>query len=301
MTLVTSLMRTRQMQTKEFINKHLTVHNKSGDEWQCLCPFHDDTSPSFSINIRLGVYICFACGERGTMDRLSQHLGVTGPTAVKDEEQEIERLRSVITELDKSDRFLTDNYLGRFRNDHPYWEHERGFSPAVQQKFELGYDPVRDHGVIPLRNFRGLLMGVIRRQFAKDASPRYLYPRGFKISQHLFGAHLARTHGRIAIVEGSLDCVACWDVGIPAVALLGSKMSAHQYDLLVKIGADFMVVMTDRDEAGQKEAERLKDGFGQRLVVGTYDKSWVGKDPADLEPWQRRQMFDSALHTDTNS
>jgi GTP-binding protein EngB required for normal cell division len=72
-------------------------------------------------------------------------------------------------------------------------------------------------------------------------------------------------------------------------------MSMHQYDLLAKIGPDFIVVMTDRDKVGQSEAERLREHFGQQLVVAVYDKSWVGKDPADLEPWQRRQMFDSAL------
>ena len=285
------------MQTRAFVSKHLQVHNRSGDEWQCLCPFHDDTSPSFSINIRLGVYICFACGAKGTMEHLSRHLGVSGPTGLKDEAQELERLRSTIDELDRPEKFLAENYLERFRHDHPYWEHERGFSPGVQQTFELGYDPVHDHGIIPLRDFRGRLVGVIRRQLARDAYPRYLYPRGFKISHHLFGAHLARTHNRLAIVEGSLDCVACWDVGIGAVALLGSKMSMHQYDLISKIHPDFMVAMTDRDEAGCEEAERLQEHFGQRLVVAEYPKGWVGKDPADLEPWQRRQMFDSAFVT----
>lgn len=283
------------MQTKDFVNKHLQVHTRTGDEWQCLCPYHDDTTPSFSINVRLGVFICFACGVKGTMDHLSEHLGVSGPTSAKDESQEIERLRAVLDGLSKTETYLPDNYLDRFRNHHPYWEHERGLSPAIQRLFELGYDPVHDHGIIPIRDFRGRLVGVVRRQFAKGAVPRYLYPRGFKISHHLFGSHLARTHSRIAIVEGSLDCMACWDVGIAAVALLGSKMSSTQRDLLDKINPDFMVVMTDRDEAGQTEAARLNEGFGIRLMVGEYDKSWVGKDPADLEPWQRRQMFDSAL------
>tara|TARA_Y100001951_G_scaffold53663_1_gene42539 strand:- start:67 stop:285 length:219 start_codon:yes stop_codon:yes gene_type:complete len=71
----------------------------------------------------------------------------------------------------------------------------------------------------------------------------------------------------------------------------------HQYDLISKIHPDFMVAMTDRDEAGCEEAERLQEHFGQRLVVAEYPKGWVGKDPADLEPWQRRQMFDSAFVT----
>jgi DNA primase len=30
-----------------------------------LCPFHDDTSPSLSVNLEDGWYKCHACGEGG--------------------------------------------------------------------------------------------------------------------------------------------------------------------------------------------------------------------------------------------
>ncbi len=30
-----------------------------------LCPFHRDRNPSFSVNLRSGAYLCFACGECG--------------------------------------------------------------------------------------------------------------------------------------------------------------------------------------------------------------------------------------------
>jgi hypothetical protein len=30
-----------------------------------LCPFHDERHPSFSVNLKTGAFICFACGMSG--------------------------------------------------------------------------------------------------------------------------------------------------------------------------------------------------------------------------------------------
>jgi DNA primase len=35
---------------------------KKGKEYLCACPFHDDSTPSFSIQHNTGVYNCFVCG-----------------------------------------------------------------------------------------------------------------------------------------------------------------------------------------------------------------------------------------------
>jgi len=39
-----------------------SYHTKKGKEYMCVCPFHDDTTPSFSIQQKTGVYNCFVCG-----------------------------------------------------------------------------------------------------------------------------------------------------------------------------------------------------------------------------------------------
>jgi DNA primase len=38
----------------------------NGFAWAC-CPFHDDSNPSFSVNLRTGWYRCFStsCGQAG--------------------------------------------------------------------------------------------------------------------------------------------------------------------------------------------------------------------------------------------
>ena len=280
---------------KDFATKHLDVRNKNGSEWQCLCPYHDDSNPSFSINTNAGVFLCFACGAKGNMNDLASHLGVAGLKIIKDEQAEIERLQNLLHDFKETEvitpNYYPESYLSRFNHELDYWD-KRGLSKEVQDLFDLGYDPIRHHAVIPLRDAVGRIVGIILRQLEDNAMPRYLYPRKFKISEHLFGAHLAKDYNRIAIVEGSLDCIACWDAGIPAVALLGSRLSSGQENILNKMNPDFIVVMTDRDEAGRTEANRLKEMFRVRCTIPEYNSSWLGKDPADLLIEQRLEMFD---------
>ena len=41
--------------------------NKTGKQWMTLCPKHNDTNPSLSINEKLGYYRCFGCGWSGKL------------------------------------------------------------------------------------------------------------------------------------------------------------------------------------------------------------------------------------------
>ena len=36
-----------------------------GDTLTGLCPFHGDRKPSFSVNLKNGLYKCFSCGAEG--------------------------------------------------------------------------------------------------------------------------------------------------------------------------------------------------------------------------------------------
>jgi len=57
---------------------------REGQRWKGLCPFHDEKTPSFSVNANEGVWYCFGCQARGdviTFVRDVKHLGF--PEAVE--------------------------------------------------------------------------------------------------------------------------------------------------------------------------------------------------------------------------
>ena len=57
---------------------------KRGTSYKGLCPFHDDTTPSFSVSPVKGVYKCFACGEAGNVvNFVMKHEQMTYPEALK--------------------------------------------------------------------------------------------------------------------------------------------------------------------------------------------------------------------------
>jgi DNA primase len=39
-----------------------SYHSKNGKEFMSCCPFHDDLTPSFSLNEKTGIFNCFVCG-----------------------------------------------------------------------------------------------------------------------------------------------------------------------------------------------------------------------------------------------
>lgn len=51
---------------KPFFEKYLQkIKQIGGDEHKALCPFHDDTDPSFNFNDQTGQYYCHGCGKKG--------------------------------------------------------------------------------------------------------------------------------------------------------------------------------------------------------------------------------------------
>lgn len=57
----------------DIANEHLKL-KKSGRSYFALCPFHNEKTPSFSINEDLQFYYCFGCGETGDIIKLIEKL-----------------------------------------------------------------------------------------------------------------------------------------------------------------------------------------------------------------------------------
>jgi DNA primase len=61
------------------------VHlEKKGKSWMGRCPWHEDSTPSLSVDQEKGLYNCFGCGESGdAFDLVMKERGLDFPSAVK--------------------------------------------------------------------------------------------------------------------------------------------------------------------------------------------------------------------------
>lgn len=288
------------MSLRDQIRSEFRVAREMGDEMLVPCPHpeHDDENPSASINVKKRLWCCYACGRGGTLEQL---LG----ERIADENIE-DMLAEITGELidDHTRETYPEAWLDQFdaAGVHPYWI-RRGLSEAVCRKFRLGYDFDTGRATYPLRSPSGAVLGVVGRlvddEPRPDGShrPKYKYPPGANISQTLFAYYLVRNGARdVVLAEGALDAIAMWDVGIPALAQMGARLSRAQIDLLRALGLRTLTFAYDQDHAGREAMERaitnpLLNFCALRIM------SWspqAAKDPMDLPPEQRRQRYEDA-------
>lgn len=118
------------------------------------------------------------------------------------------------------------------------------------------------------------------------------------MSRFLFAAWLVRKNGdkTVAITEGSVDCIAMWDAGIPAVAALGSRLSDFQAHLLKSLGVRRAVLLSDNDRAGLEAVLQWHEALeGVQCYVPEYPHRKGVKDPADMRLKERRDAFNTAV------
>lgn len=125
-----------------------------------LCPFHDERTPSFSVNADHGLYYCFGCGAsgdaigfvqatesldfRGAVEMLADRYGVELVREQEDPREEERRRRRdrLLALADRAAayyaRYLWDSSEARHARSHLL---ERGLEEQVLRDFRVGYAP----------------------------------------------------------------------------------------------------------------------------------------------------------------
>jgi DNA primase len=131
-----------------------------GTRWTGLCPFHDERTPSFSVNGEEKLYYCFGCGEGGdafkfvqqtealefqeAVELLADRFNVRVEREEDDPKVEQRRRRKerLHTLLDRAARFYSA-YLHDSAEAAPAREYlaSRGLSDEVIAEFRVGYSP----------------------------------------------------------------------------------------------------------------------------------------------------------------
>ena len=67
----------------EIIGAHVRLR-RAGRNYVGLCPFHNEKTPSFSVNAERGFYHCFGCGAGGTVFNFIMKVeGLSFPEAIR--------------------------------------------------------------------------------------------------------------------------------------------------------------------------------------------------------------------------
>lgn len=161
------------------------------------------------------------------------------------------------------------------------------------------FDRFRDRIIFPLHDHFGNVLGFAGRVLRqKGELAKYINTPDtavYKKSRHLYGLHLTKQDikeaGFAVLVEGELDCISSWQVGVRNVAAIkGSALTPEQAQLVSRFSQEVRLA-TDSDEAGLEAARRAaevaqKEGLLVKVVsLGRY------KDPdeacKDASFWQR--------------
>src|SRR3954469_20205749 len=73
----------RQADIVRVLSDYVTL-KKKGANWMACCPFHQEKTPSFSVNPSKGFYKCFGCGKGGSVYNFLMEIeGLNFPEAIK--------------------------------------------------------------------------------------------------------------------------------------------------------------------------------------------------------------------------
>src|SRR5204863_7535609 len=136
----------------QVIGEHTRL-KKAGRSWKGLCPFHNERTPSFTVDREKGLYHCFGCGAGGDvihfvrqMDRLdfpeavealASRFGVTVPRRASRGPRD-DRREKLLDALSAAHRFYSAE-LAKPGNKAAAYLKESAVSAAFGMRLGLGF------------------------------------------------------------------------------------------------------------------------------------------------------------------
>lgn len=165
-------------QIYDVVSDFVTLH-KRGVNYVGLCPFHDDTTPSFSVSPAKGLCKCFACGKGGNaVHFIMEHEQIGFSDALRYlakkynipiKEREL-TAEEKVAQSERESLFVLNQYARDYfckslqesaegRSVGLAYLRSRGIRDDIIQKFQLGYCP---------KSGRGLCDEALRKSYKRE-------------------------------------------------------------------------------------------------------------------------------------
>lgn len=258
------------------------------------CPIHQGDNPNaFRVHQERNIWRCFtgcddggdlvklACRICGSFRAAAIYLASLAPAPQPD---------LIPLRAQQRDQLPFRPFTKRLRLDpHSPFLRRKRIREQIAKRFQVG----QFHG-------KGMLEGCLAvRLFDPHAKPigyagrrldqeqadlhgKWKFPPRLPKETLLYGYHQAEalSGSGAVLVECPWGVLRLQQLHIPAIALLGTHMSAHQKDLLSQLPS--IVILMDGDKAGSKAAYSIRHRISQARIVELPD----GFDPDDLEDQQ---------------
>ena len=156
----------------DVVGSYVHLDKKGGNYWGC-CPFHNEKTPSFSVNTNKQIFHCFGCGEGGNViSFIMKYENITFPEAVKslatragialpeaeqsDEEKRKSSRKLRLLEVNKEAATYFYRML-RSKHGEKGMQYLKGreLSDETMQKFGLGYAGINGRDVVEYLRSKG--------------------------------------------------------------------------------------------------------------------------------------------------
>ncbi|MFB0515206.1 MAG: DNA primase [Candidatus Neomarinimicrobiota bacterium] len=149
---------------------------RRGRNWFGLCPFHQEKTPSFSVNQQKQIFHCFGCGRGGNaftfvmeleklefveaVQRLGEQYGIPVELTGTTDPRRKATVQQILDLCDLAAEIYRNNLQGNTGAKVRAYLKQRGITEATQALFRIGYAPP---------GWENLLQAVGSRQFSREA------------------------------------------------------------------------------------------------------------------------------------
>ncbi|HYX04082.1 MAG TPA: DNA primase, partial [Reyranella sp.] len=153
-----------RLSLSDIVGRKVALKRRSGAEHAGLCPFHNEKTPSFTVNDKKGFYHCFGCGAHGdavgfvmkteglsfpeAVEKLAREVGLQIPRATAADRERAERVSTLQQVVEEAARWFQKQLrlpVGRQGLD---YLRGRGLEEATIEDFRLGFAPDSRDGLL---------------------------------------------------------------------------------------------------------------------------------------------------------
>lgn len=153
-----------RLSLSDVVGRKVALKRRTGSEYAGLCPFHNEKTPSFTVNDKKGFFYCFGCHEKGdavgfvmktegltfpdAVEKLAREVGLPVPRATPVERERAERASTLQQVVEEAARWFQKQLrlpVGRQGLD---YLRGRGLDDDTIENFRLGFAPDSRDGLL---------------------------------------------------------------------------------------------------------------------------------------------------------